>query len=580
MKKIIKSILLLAAVSVGMGTLVSCNDDDDLTKADALFRPVINETDNVVHGLTADNVPYMIVNWDNYTDANRYVVGIQATDGSDTRTIETDTTTYRFDDLQYDKEYNITLQAKSTVSGLESKPFSLTTTSLDYPTMLSTPAASDIIDIAARIRWAEGTVYDKLEIYKDSNDSLVTTVNLSSEQLSELAAIVSNLEPKTTYKVLAYENGAYRGKKRFTTAAPESFSGAVIDLRDEMDSIAKTYFTTDQLAADVEANAGKNLTYVLKGGFVYKVSGGTALPSTANTIKFVTGLTLEGNANFLQSGGFTMASGADINSVVFEKIDFVSDKVNNGSNPVDTNHEKGWGGRQVFNVNGTKATMKSLTYRNCSFTGYRAVCRAQTANDAVNNILLEGCQINCIGDQGVITTTNKAADWQNVTLRNCTVTNIVMLCDLRSTAGTINFNIENCTFCYAPMETTSNSNTPLLRLGSGNVNVKVKNSLFGPSMKSTDSSGDEIWTYEAGTAGTIMVTGTPNNLEVSDSYKTNFAWTDLGSDGEVKVFPMEGLGELSLDETKLWSNPSKGVFNIIGSQSGVDLKSLGDSRWW
>lgn len=580
MKKIFNCIILLAAVSASVCTLTSCNDDDDLTKADALFRPVINETDNVKHGLTADYVPYMIVNWDNYTDANRYVVGIEATDGSDTRTVETDTTTYRFDDLQYDKEYNITLQAKSTISGLESKAFSLTTTSLDYPTMLSTPAASDIIDIAARIRWAEGTVYDKLEIYKDSNDSLVSTINLTSAQLADLAAIVSNLSPKTTYKVVAYENGAYRGKKRFTTAASESFSGAVIDLRDEVDSIAKTYITTDQLAADVAANAGKDLTYVLKGGFDYKVSGGTALPSTANSIKFVTGLTLEGNARFIQSGGFTMASEADINSVSFEKIDFVSDKVNNGSNPVETNHEKGWGGRQVFNVNGTKATMKSLAYRNCSFTGYRAVCRAQTANDAVNNILLEGCLINCIGDQGVITTTNKAADWQNVTLRNCTITNIVMLCDLRSTAGALNFNIENCTFCYAPLETTSNANTPLLRLGSGNVNVNVKNTLFGPSMKSTDSGGDEIWPYEAGSAGTIMVSGTPNNLVVENSYKTNFIWTDLGADGEVKIYPLEGLGELSLDESKLWSNPSKGVFNIIGSQTGVDFKTLGDSRWW
>ena len=580
MKKIIKSILLLATVSVGMGTLVSCSDDDDLTKADALFRPVINETDNVEHGLTADLVPYMIINWDNYTAADRYVVGIQANDGSDSREIETDTTVCRFDDLQYDKEYNISIAAKSTVSGLTSKPFTLTTTSLDYPTSLNTPSATDIIDIAARISWSESADYDKLMVYKDSNDSLIHEIAVTSSMQEALSTIVSNLEPKTTYRVEAYKNGAYKGKKRFSTVASESFSGAVIDLRDVVDSVARSYISSDQLAADVAANAGQDLTYVLKGGFDYKVSGGTALPSTTTSIKFVTGLTLEGNARFLQTGGFTMASGAEINSVTFEKIDFVSDKVNNGSNPVETNHEKGWGGRQVFNVNNTGATMKNLTYRNCSFTGYRAVCRAQNASDAVNHILMDGCLINCIGDQGVITTTNKAADWQSVTLRNCTVTNIILLCDLRATAGTLDFNIENCTFCYAPMETTSNANTPLLRLGSGNVNVNVKNTLFGPSMRSTDSGGDEIWTYEAGTAGSIMLNGTPNNLVVEDSYKTNFAWTDLGADGVVKVYPIEGLGELNLDETKLWSNPSKGVFNIIGSQSGVDLKVLGDSRWW
>ena len=44
MKKIIKSFLLLTAITMGLGTFVSC-DDDDLPKADALFRPIINEDD-------------------------------------------------------------------------------------------------------------------------------------------------------------------------------------------------------------------------------------------------------------------------------------------------------------------------------------------------------------------------------------------------------------------------------------------------------------------------------------------------------------------------------------------------------
>ena len=43
MKKIIKSILLLAAITTGMVSFVSCSDDDDLTTADALFRPIISE---------------------------------------------------------------------------------------------------------------------------------------------------------------------------------------------------------------------------------------------------------------------------------------------------------------------------------------------------------------------------------------------------------------------------------------------------------------------------------------------------------------------------------------------------------
>ena len=578
MKKIIKSILLLAAITTGLVSFVSCSDDDDLAKADALFRPIISETDNIEQGLDDNLVPYVIVKWDNYTSANQYTVKMEATDGSDVKEITTSDLTCRFDNLQYDKEYFVYISSANTNTGLTSKPYSLSITTIDYPTNLSSVAATDIIDNAARIRWSENGDYDLLKVYKDSNDSLVHEVTVTSDMQAVRAAIVNGLQPRTTYRVEAFKNNVYKGKKRFTTAAAENFSGAVIDLRSVVDSVGKTYITTDQMAADVAEYAGQDLTYVLKGGFDYKISGGTALPSTANKIKFVTGLTLEGNARFVQTGGFTMASGAEINDVVFEKIDFVSDKVNNGSNPVETNHDKGWGGRQVFNVNGTKATMESLTYKNCSFTGYRAVCRAQSDNDAVHNITMEDCLINCIGDQGVITTTNKKADWRSVTMKNCTITNIVMLCDLRSTAGTLNFTITDCTFCYAPIETTANANTPLFRLGSGNVDLTIKNSLIGPTMATTNSEGSEIQTYQAGVAGSVLLSGTPNNLLVENGYKTNFTYLDLGAE-EPKIYPIDGLSELSLSETELWSAPSKGEFYIIGSQSGVDFKKLGDGRW-
>ena len=91
MKKIIKSLLLLAAVTAGTGTFVSCSDDDDLTTADALFRPIINTDDNIEQGLDDNTIPYMIVTWDNYTSANQYTVKVEAVDGTDTKEITTGT---------------------------------------------------------------------------------------------------------------------------------------------------------------------------------------------------------------------------------------------------------------------------------------------------------------------------------------------------------------------------------------------------------------------------------------------------------------------------------------------------------
>ena len=276
-------------------------------------------------------------------------------------------------------------------------------------------------------------------------------------------------------------------------------------------------------------------------------------------------------------------AGEDIHAIVFEKIDFISDKaIAGGGYEVENNHDKGWGGRQVFNINSYKATIGSLTFKSCSMTGYRAVVRSQQDGDNINNVVFEDCVINAIGDQGVFTTTNKDADWRSITMKNCTVNNIVMLCDLRKTTSTLTFSIENCTFCYAPLETIVNANTPMFRLGSGNVVLKVKNTLFGPSMRSANSEGGDIYPYEPGTAGSIFVSGTPDNIDVQDSYKTDFSWIDLNTSGEgdPKIYPLEGLGELGISETSLWSNPTAGVFNITGKVSGLDLSKLGDARWW
>lgn len=576
MKKIIKSLLLLATATTGTMGLVSCSDDDNLPAADALFRPVITESGNIEHFLDDNLKPYMTIKWDNYTDANQYIVKIESADRSDVREVTLDTIACKFDNLQYDNEYTIYLTASNTNTGLKSKPFTLTTTSLDYPTKMKTPATTDLIDTQARIKWS-GASYDSLQIWKDSNDSLVATVILTEGNNADGEIIVRNLNPKTTYRALAFANDQYLGKKRFTTTAAEKYEGVVIDLRGMEEG--STYITATQLAADVEANPDQDITYVLEGGTIYKISGGTNIPGTSKTIKFVTGLTLSGNAIFRSGGGLGGVAQQDIYGITFEKIDFISDKaIQGGGYEVETNHDKGWGGRQVFNINGYAATISNLTFKSCSMTGYRAVIRSQKDNDNITNIVLEDCAINAIGDQGVLTTTNKKGDWRNVTMKNCTINNIVMLCDFRSSVDKINFTIENCTFCYAPIETTANANTPMFRLGTNNVLLKVKNTLFGPSMKTKDSSGDEIYPYEAGTAGSIFLSGTPDNIDVENSYKTNFSWTDLGAE-ESKIYPLEGLTELGISETELWDNPANGKFNIIGKVQNVDFTKLGDSRW-
>ena len=570
MKTIFKSLLFLMAVTTGM-TLSSCSSDNNLPAADALFRPVLTENNNIEHGLDENLSPYMIVTWDNFTDATQYVISAVANDGSDSQIITTDTTVCQFNNLQYDKEYNISIHCENTTTGLASKDFTLTTTTLDYPTKLASISTSDVIDTQVRIKWSD-VAYDRLDIFKDSSDELVTSIELTDEDNKAGNIIIRNLDPSTSYRVLAYANDEYLGKKRFTTTSEENYGDdVVIDLRSLTEEESAKYITTDLITADIEANPDKNITYVLQGGVKYTISSLT-IPAYAKRLKFVTGLTLAGNAEFINSSAITVAKGVEIEAIEFEKIHFYA---GNGEEDVKTNTKKAFSSKQVFNINGTGTTVKSLSFKSCRVDNYRAVVRGQTVNDHIQNTVFDDCIINGIGDQGVITNADKGGDFQSMKATNCTFTNIVMFADLRKTKGAVTMDFENCTFCYAPMETTANANTPLFRFGSNNVTLNIKKTFFGPSMFTKDGKGADLTTFKAGENGSILLNASKTTVNVENSYKTDFTYTPFGE--TATIYPIEGLTESKLSETGLWKAPAEGIFNVIGK---LDETGIGDARWF
>ena len=570
MKTIFKSLLFLMAVTTGM-TLSSCSSDNNLPAADALFRPVLTENNNIEHGLDENLSPYMIVTWDNFTDATQYVISAVANDGSDSQIITTDTTVCQFNNLQYDKEYNISIHCENTTTGLASKDFTLTTTTLDYPTKLASISTSDVIDTQVRIKWSD-VAYDRLDIFKDSSDELVTSIELTDEDNKAGNIIIRNLDPSTSYRVLAYSEDVYLGKKRFSTTSEEDFGDdVVIDLRSLTEEESAKYITTDLITADIEANPDKNITYVLQGGVKYTISSLT-IPAYAKRLKFVTGLTLAGNAEFINSSAITVAKGVEIEAIEFEKIHFYA---GNGEEDVKTNTKKAFSSKQVFNINGTGTTVKSLSFKSCRVDNYRAVVRGQTVNDHIQNTVFDDCIINGIGDQGVITIADKGGDFQSVKATNCTFTNIVMLADLRKTKEAVTLDFENCTFCYAPMETTGNANTPLFRFGSNNVTLNIKKTFFGPSMFTKDGKGTDLTTFKAGENGSILLNASKTTVNVENSYKTDFTYTPFGE--TATIYPIEGLTESKLSETGLWKAPAEGIFNVIGK---LDETGIGDARWF
>lgn len=558
MKKIFKTMLLLAAVSSGTSVFVSCSKDKDLTQADALFRPVITESGNIEHGLDADLVPYMTIKWDNYTSANQYTVRIEAIDGSEVQEVVVDTIACKFDDLQYDMEYNVYLTAENTISGLKSKPFSLTTTTMDYPTSLVNISSTNIIDNAVRVIWND-VAYDSLRIIKDSNEEYIKTVKLTAADNESKSVIINGLEPTTTYRVMAYTNDKYLGKKRFTTTKPEDFgSDVVIDLRNLTPDESKKYITSALIAADIEANPGKNLTYVLQGGIEYTISD-VKFPTCANRIKFITGMTLAGNAKFMSSAAMTAVTGSEIAAIEFEKIDFYAGK---GAEDVKTCTDNKFGSKQVFNLaDGIAATIGRISFKSCTMNYYRALVRAQDGSSnkkEFGEVVFDDCVMNGVGDQGIVTTSNKAGDsFGTVTFNNCTITNINVIADFRQNqAQNPVINFTNCTLSYAPLETGQ-----MLNLGSTAININIQKTLIGPAMKAKAS-------WQAGATGK-MINATKATVSVESSYMTTYEWITEN------IF--EGIKDAKQTEAQLWKAPVDGNFTIVGK---LEESGIGDSRWF
>jgi hypothetical protein len=312
-------------------------------------------------------------------------------------------------------------------------------------------------------------------------------------------------------------------------------------------------------------DATEGLAIILKGGFSYKVGNSI---SFGKSVTFVTGLSLEGNAIFVQNGGLKSNTGATIENITFNKIDFISDIAL--TTPISAATDPGFGGRQVYNVNGTTSIVNNMLFVNCTIQGYRAVVRMQAANEGVRNLTFENCTLNGIGNQGAVTTTNLAAVLEKVTFSNSTITNTVMLFDARlNLSGSLNIDIKDCTFCYAPMEATSNG-TPLFRLGSTATTLTVTNTIFGPSMKTLSAAGG---TYQPGPTGSITLVGTATTLGVTNSYKTNYPWTTVGT----ATYPLDGLEEIAVDETGLFNAPAENNYTIKYNFAGA--KTAGALKW-
>lgn len=570
MKKIALNLIVLSVIVTASIAIFSSCSDDNLSAATRLFRPVLSD-DDIVTGLDADSSAYITLTWDNYSDANQYVVKIVASDGSDSATITTDSVECTFSNLEYVTEYNIYIHSANTETGLVSKDFTATTVTPDYPTELNSISTANIIDTQVRVTWSTtnsdnvSTVYDTLKVYNVADDSLISATPVTSDELEAGSMIIRNLSPETGYRVEAYNNGKFKGRKSFMTTASESYDGLVFDLRGMDDDSSYKYLSTgtangatNVIDSIVQANPNQDITFVLQGGVTYRLPTLTLSTTTTGTLKFVTGLTLNGNANFAVSGNFDVASSVTIGGLNFEKVFFTEAPLEGKGKTSDSYY----GSTYLFNLSGTGAEIKSVDFTNCSIKYKRGICRIKAAN-VIDTFTIDNCIIDSISGYGITNCDNASAKILTTNVSNSTFSNCDKLfVNTKCSTGTQVVKVANSTFVYCGTDKSYLFDYNGCTISS----FAISYCLFGrPGTMTLGTLTNGVYGWRGNTS--------PN---CSDCYYTSDCNWVVGTDGTL-TNPISGT-ELDTDTPSTFESPTTSDFTIISSA----LKKLviGDSRWY
>ena len=545
-----KKLVLFSAVIALV--LVGCKDEEVLSNADRLFRPIINSA--------TISTTWIKIDWDRFKGAKAYELEVSVdTFKTILRSNRTDSTQFTFTNLDFDTKYQIRLRSVGdsiVASGdtIRSKYYVLNLATIDYPTLLIAPTSSDVIDKSIRVNWkvVAGTTYSRIDVMVNK-DSVYKSVPVTSDDNLAGTKIISGLQPGTSYIVKIFTGADYKGKKTFKTTPSQIFSGDVVDLRDSTDVVAQSIFTQayfDNLA--LIHPAGYNL--VLSGGVTY------ILPTIniSVPVNIVTGLSFKGKANMAVNGSFGISTNTtkNVSKLRFEKI-FFTQGTTSGKFKTDANY----GGTYLINMNQADGNVDTLSFENCDIKYKRGAIRMQ-AKGTIGLVKINNCVFDSIGGYGIVNNAADASRINDIVVSNSTIAHADKLFTCGKLLSINSINISNITTYYSPAASGYflDYNTNVVPGG-----VSITNSLFGPG--------------GAGSAvnGMRFSTTTPPAISVVNCYKTSDLTWAINATTLVVIAPINDFIELGKTSALTFGNVATSNYKVTDSKL---VNKVGDPRWW
>jgi hypothetical protein len=507
--------------------LGACKKTETLEQV-RLFRPVTQDA-----LLSEGN--WIKASWHPIKEAQSYTAQLSRdTFRTILRTVTLDTNVYTFDNLDWDKLYQVQVRANAADTVFNSHMSNLgSIRTAKFPTILNTPGISDVTDEAVKVSWTTGgAAVTSIKILKASDSSVVTTVTLTPTDVTNQYKIISGLSSATAYIIFLYSGTSVRGWADFSTAIP--LSGNLVDLRG---ITGRPSVLTDTLPVIPSGS-----TILLKRGETYVVA--TAL-SLSKSVTMLSGADLltPGQATISLPSNFNIVSGSIIDSIVFKDV---------------TLRGTDYATKYVFNIS-VACTIGKLNFISCKAEIFRGLVRTQSQPAIINNFLVDNCILDSLAGYGVHTVDIVTARTDNIIIRNSTIYKAEKIITSRN--NSISVLIENCTINEAPIGGGGSYYVDYNTAGTNNVTngITINNSIFG--IGKANAGARTVRGIRANAATTI---------NASNNYRT-FDQVSLGND----IPSIVTYGKTSLE---LFMNPYNGNFQIIDN-TFPGRNTSGDPRW-
>lgn len=537
-----RKINILAACMFGLAALsvTSCSDPaDEITSLvyDRNFSP----TDIETSGVTEETAT---ISWNASSGATSYNLEVFADDsltfeGNPAQTITGITgTECSISGLVYDTKYSVRVQAITENDESRTSKWHGVYFKTDAQQIFTTPTENDIADRSVIMSWPAGEEVTKI-VATDADGNIITTVELSAEEIAAGKAEITGLSPETTYTINLYNGEKERGNKKVTTIA--DLDGATV-VRPE-----------DDLGALLEA---------AKDGDVFALYGGTHVikheaedesdATTAGSVAISKSITIKGiyptNVPII-NGRFELKDGAGLS---------ISQVVLDGT---------GTSGDQAFNFKGT-TECGALDVQNCEIKNYVKGVFYHATTTYIPSITFNNCLIHDITCEGgdMFDSRDKKGYLEALTITNSTIYNsasardIIRIDDNSGTwAGkTTTVKVDHCTFDNVGQ--SSNKRYLYVRFQS---NVITWSNNLITNTKSVYSNQSK----------TSMPEYSNNAYYEASSLQTSDVANKVNSDGKREFADKDGT---TLTASP-YANTTEGDFTLTESASKL---GVGDPRWY